>query len=66
MRLKDILNEEEDKKLQELKMKLLDARSDKQRALIRHEIDQIFNVAKKRYYSSLNGLNEQAAAFAYN
>ena len=51
MRLKDILTKEEDIKLQELKMDLLDAPNEKIRKLIVSEIDEIFDTAKRRYYS---------------
>lgn len=51
MRLKDILTKEEDIKLQELKVDLLDAPNGKVRKLIVAEIDEIFETAKRRYYS---------------
>ncbi len=61
MRIKDILTAEEDNKVQELKLELLEAHNEKERSLIMAEIEQIFDSAKKRYYSMLNGTNEQAA-----
>lgn len=60
MRLKDILTEEEDNKVQELKMELLDAHNDREREMILEEIDEIFEAAKRRYYSTI-GNKEQAA-----
>lgn len=51
MRYKDILTEEEDTKIQDLKMDLLDALNEKVRKLIVAEIDEIFETAKRRYYS---------------
>ena len=51
MRLKDILTKEKDLKLQVLKMDLLDASNEKVRKLIVAEIDEIFESAKRRYYS---------------
>lgn len=51
MRYKDILTEEEDTKIQDLKMDLLDAPNEKVRKLIVAEIDEIFETAKRRYYS---------------
>ena len=51
MRLKDILTKEEDIKVEELKMELLDARGDKERNLILKDINEIFETAKRRYYS---------------
>lgn len=60
MRFKDILTEEEDKKIQELKMDLLDAPNERVRTLILDEIDEIFETARHRYYSTI-GNKEQAA-----
>ncbi|WP_274856910.1 hypothetical protein [Bacillus methanolicus] len=62
MRLKDILTPEEDSRVQELKMELLEAHNKKEAALIKAEIDEIFKTAKERYYSIMNGKKEQASA----
>lgn len=66
MRLKDILTEEEDNKVEELKMELLEAHNEKERQLILAEINEIHETAKKRYYSMLSGNNEQAASLESN
>lgn len=49
MRLKDILTEEEDNKVEELKMELLDAHNSKERELILAEINEILEASNKRY-----------------
>ena len=51
MRYKDILTKEEDMRIQNLKIDLLDAPNEKARNLIIAEIDEIFETAKRRYYS---------------
>lgn len=66
MRLKDILTEEENNKIEELKMELLDAHNETERNLILVEINDIHEAAKQRYYSMLNGNNEQAATLESN
>ena len=63
MRLKDFLTEEEDMKLQELKVELIDAPNDKERTQIMTEIDDIFNTARSRYHALINGKDEQAASY---
>ncbi|MFT9494372.1 MULTISPECIES: hypothetical protein [Bacillota] len=61
MRLRDILTEEEDQKVQDLKMELLDAHNEKERQLILEEIKEIFETAKRRFYSNYEN-KEQAAS----
>jgi hypothetical protein len=52
--LRDIMTEQERRDVDELKMDLLDAMSDRERAEIQSDIDKIFEQAKSRYYSKFN------------
>lgn len=52
--LRDIMTEQERRDVDELKMDLLDAMSDRERAEIQSDIDKIFTQAKSRYYSKFN------------
>ncbi|WP_282156327.1 hypothetical protein [Cytobacillus gottheilii] len=61
MRLRDILTEEEDQKVRDLKMELLDAHNETERQMILDEINEVFETAKQRYYSNFR--NEEQAAF---
>jgi hypothetical protein len=54
-RLKDILLAEEKEKIDELKVDLLDAWSDRERKSILNEVDYILEQAKNRYYQTLQG-----------
>lgn len=49
IRLKDLLTEEEDIKLQQLKEELLDAPNDKVRTLIMAQINEILDAAESRF-----------------
>ncbi|KZE67973.1 hypothetical protein AWM68_17525 [Fictibacillus phosphorivorans] len=60
-RMKDILTKEEDQKVNELFIELLDAHSKKEAKLIKKEIDEIYETAKERYFSSLKGNKEQSS-----
>lgn len=55
MRVKDLLTEEEDIKLQELKMELITAPNDKVRTMIMKQINEILDSAETRY----NTLDEE-------
>ncbi|MGV3467056.1 MAG: hypothetical protein ACO1OT_17400 [Heyndrickxia sp.] len=52
--LRDIMTEQERRDVDELKMDLLDAMSDRERAEIQSDIYKIFKQAKSRYYSKFN------------
>ena len=52
--LRDIMTEQERREVDELKMDLLDAMNDRERAEIQSDIHKIFEQAKSRYYSKFN------------
>ncbi|MEM5013944.1 hypothetical protein WKH57_24850 [Niallia taxi] len=65
MRLRDVLTNEEKEKVDELKLLLMDAFGDKQRAIIVSDINEILDSAKARYYEMLKASEEQSAAIAF-
>ncbi|MCM3216815.1 hypothetical protein M3612_20215 [Niallia taxi] len=64
MRLRDVLTNEEKEKVDELKLLLMDAFGEKQRAIIVSDINEILDSAKARYYEMLKASEEQSAAIA--
>lgn len=55
--LRDIMTEQEKRELEELKMDLLEAMSNRERAEIQSDIDRIFDQAKSRHYNNLRNEN---------
>jgi len=65
MRLKDVLTNEERQRVDELKLLLMDAFGDKQRAILVAEINEILDSAEERYYEMLKASEEQSAAIDF-
>jgi gas vesicle protein len=61
-KMRDILTKAEEQKIDELLIELLDAHSKKEAELIKKEIDEIYETARERYFSTLNGKDEQSSA----
>ena len=65
MRLLDVLTDEEKQKVDELKLLLMDAFGDKQRAIIVSDINEILDSARARYYEMLKASEEQSATVEF-
>ncbi|MGG4409452.1 hypothetical protein ABER75_12030 [Niallia taxi] len=65
MRLRDVLTNEERQRVDELKLLLMDAFGDKQRAIIVAEINEILDSAEERYYEMLKASEEQSATVEF-
>ncbi|MEK4671159.1 hypothetical protein [Niallia sp. FSL R7-0271] len=65
VRLRDVLTAEEKQRVDELKLLILDAFSDKERYVLEQEVREIFDTAKARYYEMLNASEEQSATVEF-